>query len=136
VSDPLCLHASCVAYDGRAVLILGKSGAGKSSLALQLLGLGCDLVADDQTLIDPDLTARCPDAIAGKIEARGVGILAAPHVTATIALVVDLDTEETERLPAWHNLHLHDSNIPLLRKSNAIHFPFAILQYLKHGRTD
>ena len=136
MSDPLCLHASCVAYDGRAVLILGKSGAGKSSLALQLLGLGCDLVADDQTPIDPDLTARCPNAIAGKIEARGVGILAAPHVTATIALVVDLDTEETERLPAWHNLHLHDSNLPLLRKSNAIHFPFAILQYLKHGRTD
>ena len=136
MSDSLCLHASCVAYDGRAVLILGKSGTGKSSLALQLLGLGCDLVADDQTLIDPDLTARCPDTIAGKIEARGVGILAAPHVTAKITLVVDLDTEETERLPAWHNLHRHDADIPLLRKSNAIHFPFAILQYLKHGRTD
>ncbi len=133
---PLCLHSSCVAHNGRAVLILGKSGAGKSSLALQLLGLGCELVADDQTLIDPDLTARCPDTIAGKIEARGIGILAAPNIAAKIALAVDLDTEETERLPAWHSLRLHDADIPLLRKSNAIHFPFAILQYLKHGRTD
>lgn len=136
MSGQLCLHSSCVAFDGRAVLILGKSGAGKSSLALQLLALGCDLVADDQTLIDPDLTARCPETIAGKIEARGVGILAAPNIEAKVALVVDLDTEETERLPAWHSLRLHDVDIPLLRKSNAIHFPFAILQYLKHGRTD
>ena len=43
------VHASCVARDGRAVLIRGASGSGKSGLALQLMALGAGLVADDRT---------------------------------------------------------------------------------------
>ncbi|MEM9638850.1 MAG: hypothetical protein AAGA94_14475, partial [Pseudomonadota bacterium] len=45
------LHASCVACQGRAVLILGRSGQGKSGLALQLMAYGADLVADDRTQV-------------------------------------------------------------------------------------
>ena len=43
------LNASCVAWQGRGALILGRSGAGKSALALQLMALGADLVSDDRT---------------------------------------------------------------------------------------
>ena len=46
---PLILHGSCVAVEGRGVLIVGPSGAGKSSLALALMALGAELVADDRT---------------------------------------------------------------------------------------
>ena len=47
------LHASCVAVAGRAVLITGPSGSGKSSLALTLLAHGAALVAD-LALPEPD----------------------------------------------------------------------------------
>jgi HPr kinase/phosphorylase len=88
------LHATCVAVDGRGVLILGPSGSGKSALALRLLSLGARLVADDRTEVTVTggrLVARCPVQIAGLIEARGVGLLRAPAVDqAEVALVATL----------------------------------------------
>lgn len=44
-------HACMVEVDGCAVLIAGRSGAGKSSLAAELLRLGARLVADDLAVI-------------------------------------------------------------------------------------
>ena len=77
------LHASCVAIGGRAVLIEGRSGEGKSDLALRLIDRGAVLVADDQTICrrsDGVLHASPPANIAGKIEVRGLGILPMPFV--------------------------------------------------------
>ena len=75
----LVVHASCVAAGERGLLIMGKSGAGKSALALQLIAFGAALVADDRvalTIEDDTLIARCPgQAIRGMIEARGFGLL-------------------------------------------------------------
>ena len=44
----LIMHATCVDINGSGVLIVGRSGSGKSSLAINLLALGSTLVADDQ----------------------------------------------------------------------------------------
>ena len=44
----LIMHATCVDINGSGVLIVGCSGSGKSSLAINLLALGSTLVADDQ----------------------------------------------------------------------------------------
>lgn len=96
------IHASSVAVAGRAVLIAGRSGKGKSDLALRLIDRGGHLVSDDYTIvrrIGGRLVATAPPTIAGKMEVRGVGIVTFPHdQDVPVGLFVDLD-REAERLP-------------------------------------
>lgn len=96
------LHASCIARDGRALLIRGRSGSGKSDLALRLIDRGAILVSDDYTVVrrvNGRLLARAPSNIEGKIEVRGIGILDIEAIAdAPVCLVVDLDAPG-ERLP-------------------------------------
>jgi len=96
------LHATCVAIGGRGVLITGPSGSGKSDLALRLIDRGAILVSDDGTIVearDGRLLARSGPNIAGRIEARGVGILAFPHrPEAPLGLAIALDGVP-QRLP-------------------------------------
>jgi HPr kinase/phosphorylase len=92
------MHASCVAKDGNAVLLLGPSGCGKSDLALRLLSRGFELVADDQVDI-VDGIASCPTELAGLLEVRAVGIVRLPYRSqARLALIAALDGQ-AERLP-------------------------------------
>ncbi len=96
------IHASCVAVDGRAVLICGPSGAGKSDLALRLIDRGFTLVSDDQTMVrkaGERLLASAPANIAGKLEIRGLGIVDMETAAdVPISLVVEL-TSDIQRLP-------------------------------------
>jgi len=96
------VHASTVAMDGRAVLISGPSGSGKSDLTLRLLDRGFTLVSDDQTIVrreDDHLIASPPPNIAGKLEIRGIGIVEMEHVgDIPVALLVEL-TSDIQRLP-------------------------------------
>lgn len=133
------LHASCVAVDGRGLLVLGPSGAGKSSLCLALLALGARLVSDDRTGVAPRdgaLIARCPaPAQRGLIEARGLGLLHAPVSDAVpLALVVDLAREETDRLPPPRRITIAGIDLPLVLRAQNDHFPSALMLYLRHGR--
>jgi serine kinase of HPr protein (carbohydrate metabolism regulator) len=96
------LHASSVAIEGRAVLISGISGSGKSDLTLRLIDRGFTLVSDDQTVVQKRgdrLFASAPATIRGKLEIRGMGIITMP-VTADVpvALAVEL-TSDLQRLP-------------------------------------
>lgn len=102
-------HASAVAIDGRAVLLYGASGSGKSDLALRLIDRGARLIADDRTLLRREgaaLLAAPPETIAGLIEVRGLGVVAAPGAATAadafpVALAVRLvaDPAEVVRMP-------------------------------------
>jgi HPr kinase/phosphorylase len=133
------LHASCVAVDGRGLLILGPSGAGKSFLALRLISLGAALVSDDQTRltrVGERLDASCPNPdLIGMIEARGVGLMRAPAVPVVeVALVVDLGETETERLPPRRTVTIAGIPLSLVLHVQNDHFPDALMLYLRHGR--
>lgn len=45
------LHAACVAHRGRGLLLMGASGAGKTTLALECLLQGFDFVSEDSTFV-------------------------------------------------------------------------------------
>ena len=96
------LHASCVATGGRAVLIAGPSGSGKSDLALRMLDRGFTLVSDDRTIVRKEnkrLIASAPATIKGKLEVRGVGIVDMDIVAdVPVALVIEL-TSDIQRIP-------------------------------------
>ncbi|MDJ0859397.1 MAG: HPr kinase/phosphatase C-terminal domain-containing protein [Dinoroseobacter sp.] len=134
------IPATAIAEDGRAVLLTGPSGSGKSAIALQLIALGADLISDDQTALsrsDDLLIAAPAPNIFGRIEARGVGVLRANVLRrAQVALVVDLGSLETDRLPPWRTREILGLEMPCLHKVEGPHFPASILQYLKYGRSD
>jgi HPr kinase/phosphorylase len=105
VSDEsFLIHATTVAIGGRAVLLRGVSGSGKSDLALRLIDAGARLVADDQSKLWREgdvILVRAPSPIAGLIEVRGVGILRVNSLPAArLTLIADLVApERVERLP-------------------------------------
>ena len=111
----MLLHGTCVGIGGRGVLIAGPSGSGKSDLALRLIDRGAVLVADDQvrlTAMDGRLLATVPDTIAGKIEARGIGIVEMAHQSPMpVWLLVDL-VGAVERMPERVTRELLGVRIP------------------------
>ena len=97
----LMANVTSLAVNGRGVLIKGPPGSGKSSLALALIDRGAVLVGDDGVALecrDQRLWAHPPPNIAGRIEVRGIGIVAMPTTSAPVCLVLSLD-EAGDRLP-------------------------------------
>lgn len=120
--------------NGRAVMIRGPSGSGKSALALSLIATGAGLVADDRVVLTRDgdhVLTDAPDTIRGLIEARGLGILRADPVgPATLALIVDLNQGMGARLPEDVTEDVLGVTIPCV---GSVLAP-AIRQYLIGGR--
>lgn len=107
------VHASCVAIEGQAVLLMGAAGVGKSDVALRLMTEGALLVADDQTiltLVGEQVLASPPLALSGMIEVRHVGLMQdVPYSqNVPVGLVVELLPlgHALERLPSkgFHSL--------------------------------
>lgn len=70
------VHATCVLWRSRGLLLRGRSGSGKSALALRLLEAGAWLVADDLVRVRARggrLVAEAPQP-RGHLEVRGLGL--------------------------------------------------------------
>lgn len=144
------IHASCVAFGARGVLLLGPSGSGKSDLALRtVMQEGARLVADDRVRLvrrAKGLSAEAPPEAAaagllGAIEVYGLGILRLPparrRTRVALCLAVALvPPADVERLPGdWQGtaeqaesegFEAVDVSLPLLRLA-----PFEVSAALK-----
>ena len=120
------IHASAVLIGAHAVLIRGRSGSGKSRLALALLeaaALGAlpfaRLVADDRAHVEAAhgrLLVRPAPALAGLIEVHGLGIRRVPHeAVARVGFVVELGANDAERLPARDQIEIDIEGVALPR---------------------
>lgn len=133
------VHATAVAVGGRGLLILGAAGRGKSGLALQLIATGARLISDDRVLISPEgraLVLSAPAAIAGRIEARGIGILGAPCEPAPLHTIVDLDRAPDARWMQNETMTAAGNEFPLIRGRDVPNLCAALLLLLEHGRAD
>jgi hypothetical protein len=64
------LHGTAVEIDGQAVLICGNAGAGKSTLAAGLIGLGARLISDDLSILHLGAHGNMPMLVAGRTTLR------------------------------------------------------------------
>lgn len=100
------IHATLLAVADNGVLLLGKSGTGKSDLALRMIEHEkAVLVADDVVCLNLEngrLYGQADDKTAGLLEVRGLGVIPYPYrKNVAISLVVELvpTAEEVERFP-------------------------------------
>lgn len=73
------IHGSLVVYKGLGLLLLGRSGMGKSDCALDLITNGCQLVADDMVHLERNaldqIIGRSEPLIKHHMDVRGIGII-------------------------------------------------------------
>jgi HPr kinase/phosphorylase len=72
------IHGVFVVVDDTGVLLSGKSGIGKSELALGLINRNHKLVADDSVNLfinEQGIIGKCPELLQDFLEVRGLGIL-------------------------------------------------------------
>ncbi len=138
------IHGVLLDIWGLGVLMIGKSGVGKSESALDLITRGHSLVADDRVTVrrypNEELMGYCEEPAKHHMELRGLGIinvkdlfgLAAVRDRASIDLVVEL--EPWQKGQAYDRLGLDetvysilDTPVPYIRMPVATGRNIAIL---------
>lgn len=119
-ADPrTALQATCVAIDGRAVLITGAPGTGKSGLALMLIDRGAHLVGDDSVMLDVRdgmLIAAPHPRTRGLLEVRNLGLLPFACIDdVPVALSIHLDVAAPRFIEAPEEHTLLGITLPRVR---------------------
>ena len=114
-------HSTSVAIEDLGVLIRGKSGIGKSDLALRLIDSGATLISDDLTIckkIDDYLYLYPHSETKGLLEVREIGIMTVPYVeNIKLTLVVELVEKQFERIPRTMNCNILGIKFPKIKIS-------------------
>jgi HPr Serine kinase C-terminal domain len=94
------LHATCVAWFGRGVLITGPSGSGKSTLALKLIERGWMLVADDAVIVENGIARGLPKSGGWLMQAGNAPQRLPYRVSVPLVLKVALYTPSFQNHPS------------------------------------
>ena len=117
-------HGVLMDVYGVGVLLIGKSGVGKSEAALELIKRGHQLVADDVVDIckvsETRLIGTCPESILHLMEIRGIGLIdiramygiGAVSRSKSIDLILELVSWD-EDIP-YDRIGLHDHYMDIL----------------------
>jgi len=135
-------HGVLISINNKGVLIIGDAGIGKSSLALELLYQGHQLIADDSieiSNINNQLIGKCPPLLEHILHTRELGLISISHVFGdkawqaqhTIDYVLKLQAEVKNEL----GLNLLDKQYTLLNKklpllTLSIHNPTSLIHRL------
>jgi hypothetical protein len=82
------IHAACAGYGGRRFLLIGDSGAGKTTLVIRLAREGADVEVDELALVLPEGVVGLPR----RFHIKGEGLAILPWVAAQAA-----------KMPRWEN---------------------------------
>ena len=123
-------------FEKKGVLILGKSGSGKSSLALSLVANGAQLVCDDRVQLQVKnkiLMMTKPSSLPSALEVRGLGLIKVPLITeARVDLIIDMGLTSDSRL-GGHKMELVGVEIPCVKGQNFYGLSDAIIVWSKYG---
>lgn len=112
LTETSSIHGVLVDVLGIGILILGKSGVGKSECALDLVTRGHRLVADDMVVIRKNLPniiiGSSPDLIRYHMEIRGLGIINIKDIFGNTAVRVEKQIDMVVLLVAWDPGHEYD----------------------------
>lgn len=121
LSERITQHGTLLDVNGVGVMVRGKSGLGKSEVALELVRRGHQLVADDRVDIYQRekgvIVGEAPDLLKRYLEIRGIGIVNVVHLFGIkafkddkkIMLVIDLEPWDQTR--DYDRLGIEDDKI-------------------------
>ena len=112
LTESKSVHGVLVDVLGIGILIMGKSGVGKSECALDLISKGHRLVADDMVLVRKilpnNILGSSPDLIRYHMEIRGLGIINIKDIFGNTAVRVEKQVDMVVRLVEWDASHEYD----------------------------
>lgn len=101
-----CIHGGLMSIYGKGVLIRGKSGLGKSEIALELIKRGHVLVADDRVdcyRIHNRIVGEAPQLLQGMLEIRGIGIINVSRMFGASTVLPKMEVDFEVRLEKWED---------------------------------
>jgi hypothetical protein len=101
----LPLHAACLSFEGKGLLIAGASGTGKSTLSFALAKHGADFISDDWTYIACDHGELCAHGLSAPIKLLPDAAKYFPEL-ARHDLRISLNGELAYELPPENSLEL------------------------------
>ena len=112
LAETIIKHGVLVDINGIGTLITGKSGVGKSEVALELIKRGHRLVGDDAIeitkLSENKLIGQSPELIKNFLEIRGIGIINIAKLFGMVAIKDDMEIDLIVHFEKWDDTVVYD----------------------------